>query len=260
MLFRSPATGAIARTATNVKNGGRTPVAGMVHAVTLLLILFFFAPLAKLIPLACLAGILVVVAYHMSEWHSFIGLLRGPRTDILVLLTTFFLTVLIDLTVAIEVGMVLSAFLFMHRMSTLTKIRLVNHSGLTDEDEDQSGEEVLRKLPDEVDLYEIKGPLFFGVAQEFEETMRIVARKPKIQIIELSHVPVIDATGLHALKSLYEDCKKRNIQIILSNVKPYPLDIILRSGLHGLIGKENIVDNLDKAIGRSRELLALSDK
>ena len=250
-----PATGAIARTATNIKNGGRTPIAGIVHSITLLLILFFFARWAKLIPLACLAGILVVVAYHMSEWHSFIALLRGPRTDILVLLATFFLTVLIDLTVAIEVGMVLSAFLFMHRMSSLTKIRLVNQAGLGDEDDNETGDEVPPVLPEGVDLYEIRGPLFFGVAQEFEETMRIVARKPKIQIIELSHVPTIDATGLHALKSLYEDCKKRNIQIVLSNVKPYPFDIIKRSGLYDLIGKENIADNLNSAIGRSKELL-----
>ncbi len=252
-----PATGAIARTATNVKNGGRTPVAGIVHSITLLLILFIFAPWAKLIPLSCLAGILVVVAYHMSEWHSFVVLLKGPRTDVIVLVSTFLLTVVIDLTVAIEVGMVLSAFLFMYRMSTVAQVKLVG-TDFNDEDLIGNGEEILPKLPDGIDMYDVRGPLFFGVAQEFEETMRIVSRKPKVQIIRLSHVPVIDATGLHVLKSLFEDCRKRGVRLVLACVNPQPLNAIKRSGLYDLIGKENIVFNLTQAVKRSKELLVIS--
>ncbi len=252
-----PATGAIARTATNIKNGGRTPVAGIIHSITLLLILFIFAPWAKLIPLSCLAGILVVVAYHMSEWRSFVALLKGPRTDVIVLASTFLLTVVIDLTVAIEVGMVLSAFLFMYHMSMAAQVRLVG-ADFNDEDQDSNDNEILPKLPDGIDMYDVRGPLFFGVAQEFEETMRIISRKPKVQIIRLSHVPMIDATGLHVLKSLCEDCRKRNIHIVLAGMNPQLFKALKRSGLHSLIGKENIIGNLTQAVKRSKDLLVLS--
>ncbi|MBI4432997.1 MAG: sulfate permease [Candidatus Omnitrophica bacterium] len=244
-----PATGAIARTATNIKNGGRTPVAGIIHSITLLLILFLFAPWAKLIPLACLAGILVVVAYHMSEWRSFAALLKGPRTDVIVLVSTFLLTVVIDLTVAIEVGIVLSAFLFMYRMSTATQVRSEDQNGQEDE--------ILPKLPEGIQMYDVRGPLFFGVAQEFEETMRIIAKKPKVQILRLTHVPVVDATGLHVLKSLFEDCQKRNTRLILTGANRQLLEEFERSGLDRGIGKENITRNLHQAIERAKSLIVI---
>ena len=252
-----PATGAIARTATNIKNGGRTPIAGMIHAITLLFILLFLGQWAKWIPLSCLAGILAVVAFHMSEWHSFVSLLRGPRSDVAVLLATFILTVVVDLTVAIEIGMVLSAFLFMHRMSLVTQVRAVADNS----EERGDGKEELKpvRLPPGVEMYEINGPLFFGSAQQFEETMRQVSQKAKVQILRLRHVPAIDASGLYALEQLYKDCRKRHVDLVLSGVHSQPLQILKSSGLYNTIGSRNIVAGVHQAISRAEELVKSGD-
>jgi len=194
-----PATGAIARTATNVKNGGRTPVAGMVHALTLLLITLFFGRWAALIPLSCLAAILVVVSYHMSEWRTFRSELTAPKSDVVVLLATFILTVIVDLTVAIEVGMVLAAFLFMRRMAEVTNISIVTRELADADGEEEADPNAVRdrSVPNGVEVFEINGPFFFGAAEQFKDTLNQVARKPKVLIIRLRDVPAIDATGLH---------------------------------------------------------------
>ncbi|RLD42486.1 MAG: sodium-independent anion transporter, partial [Bacteroidetes bacterium] len=206
-----PATGAIARTATNVKNGGRTPIAGMVHAITLLLIMLFLGSWAKLIPMSCLAGILMVIAYNMSEWRSFISILRSSYFDILVLLSTFLLTVFVDLTVAIEVGVVLSALLFMKRMSQFTEKRINN---VIDSDliEDYS------KLPKGLNIYEISGPLFFASATKYSGIIEEIGLKSKILIIRMRHVPFIDNTGLHNLIETLKILRKEKIIVILSGV------------------------------------------
>ena len=250
-----PATGAIARTATNIKNGGRTPVAGMVHAVTLLLILYFAGKWAKLIPLSCLAGILVIVSYHMSEWRSFISLLRGPKSDVVILLITFLLTVLVDLTVAIEIGMVLSAFLFMRRMSLATRfLRVTNGGASSQTDEESLASHV--EAPEGVEIYEIEGPLFFGVSHQFEEAMRTVAKKPKVQILLLRYVPVIDATGLHSLRQFYKKCKAGRIQLLLSGVHSQPLKALKSSGLYDEIGSENIFPHIEDAVQYARQYVS----
>jgi SulP family sulfate permease len=249
-----PATGAIARTATNVKNGGKTPVSGIVHALTLLLILLFFAKWAKLIPLACLAGILAVVSYHMSEWRSFVSLLKGPKSDVLVLLATFLLTVLIDLTAAIEIGMVLSAFLFMHRMSTMTQFRILE-TEVEQERIDRKESDPKLKIPSGVEVYEINGPFFFGVAHDFEETLRVISKKPKVQVLRLRHVPFMDATGLHALKQFYDRCQKREVKLVLSGVQPQPLRVLQESGFYDSIGSENVLTDIQQALRRAQVML-----
>src|SRR5450432_1796784 len=213
-----PATGAIARTATNVKNGGRTPVAGIVHAITLLLIMLFVGKWASLIPMATLAGILVVIAYNMSEWENFISVLKGPRSDVAVLLTTFFLTVIIDLTVAIEIGMVLAVFLFMRKM-----IKFSNVSVLTSQIDDQSDETDKGaisnyEIPKDVEVFEIKGPLFFGAAYKFKDSIRFIERTPKVLIIRMHLVPIIDATGIHVLEEVIKETYKNGTKIILSGI------------------------------------------
>ncbi len=250
-----PATGAIARTATNIKNGGRTPVAGIIHSLTLFLILVCLGRWAKLIPLACLAGILVVVSYHMSEWRSFVSLLKGPKSDVVVLAVTFLLTVLVDLTVAIEIGMVLSAFLFMHRMSSVTKFHMIE-SEVEEERIDQKESVPKIKIPKDVEVYEINGPFFFGVSHEFEEALRVVSKKPKVQILRLRHVPVMDATGLHALKQFHERCRHRNIRLVLSGIHSQPFKVLKESGLYDSIGRENVVTNIQHAVARAHQLLS----
>jgi SulP family sulfate permease len=207
-----PATGAIARTATNVKNGGRTPVAGIVHAITLLAIMLLVAPLAGKIPLACLAGILVVVAYNMSEWRGFVSALKGNRYDVVVLLATFFITVIFDLVLAIEVGMVLAAFLFMKRMSDTVQL-----AEMTPE---QPGEDMgmaaRQGIPKGVLVYEINGPLFFGAAQMFASTLRQIGDKHKVLILQMRNVPLIDATGLHRIRDIVDTMERRNVQVLIA--------------------------------------------
>jgi SulP family sulfate permease len=204
-----PATGAIARTATNVKNGGRTPVAGIVHAVTLLLIMLFVGKWASLIPMATLAGILVVIAYNMSEWENFISVLKGPRSDVAVLLTTFFLTVIIDLTVAIEIEMVLAVFLFMRKMIKFSNVSILTNQ--VDDQVDDFDKEATSNytIPKDVEVFEITGALFFGAAYKFKDAIKIIERTPKVLIIRMRHVPIIDATGVHVLKEVYKDMKQK---------------------------------------------------
>lgn len=253
-----PATGAIARTATNVKNGGRTPVAGVTHAVVLLLIMLFIGKWAALIPMATLAGILVVVAYNMSEWESFVSVLKGPGSDVAVLLTTFFLTVVIDLTVAIEIGMVLAAFLFMRKM-----IKFSDVSILTKEIDDPSGTGRDKdgignfSIPANVEVFEITGPLFFGAAHKFKDAMKFIEKPPRVLIIRMRQVPIIDATGIKTLEEVYKESKHRGTKLILSEVHSVQVMKELQEArLVFTIGKANITGSLVDAIARSRDILA----
>lgn len=215
-----PATGAIARTMTNINNGGRSPIAGIVHAIVLLLILLFLMPLAKYIPMACLAGVLVIVSYNMSGWRVFKGLLKNPKADVVVLLITFFLTVIFDLTVAIEVGLVIACVLFMKRVMETTQISVITDEIDPNKESDLEVHEEHLIIPNGVEVYEINGPYFFGIATKFEEIMASLGDRPKIRIIRMRKVPFIDSTGIHNLTTLCEMSQKENIHIILSGVNP----------------------------------------
>ena len=240
-----PATGAIARTATNIKNGGRTPIAGIIHAICLFIILLFAGKWAAYIPLATLAGILVLVAYHMSEWQNFLSVLKGPRSDAAVLVSTFLLTVLIDLTVAIEVGMVLAAFLFMRKMIQFSEVKKFTQ----DTEPDAKDEDDKIQLPAGVEVFEIKGPLFFGAAYKFKDAMRQIEKNPKVLIVRMRSVPVIDATGIQVLKSVVADAKRNGILIILSELQSRQVMQALEdSGLQSEVGKENITASLVEAV------------
>ena len=252
-----PATGAIARTATNIKNGGRTPVAGIIHALTLLLITLFFGKWAALIPMATLGGILVVVAYNMSEWRTFRAELRAPKSDVAVLLTTFLLTVIVDLTVAIEVGMVLSAFLFIRRMAEVTNVTMVTREMADASEADDAGAaEMARKLPAGVALYEINGPFFFGAAERFKEVLNRVSGSPRVLVVRLQHVPAIDSTGLHALRELAHGRLSGGTKLVLAEVHEQPMIALTNSGLLNVIGAENVFDSLDAALERAKELVS----
>ncbi|PYO35263.1 MAG: sodium-independent anion transporter [Gemmatimonadetes bacterium] len=255
-----PATGAIARTATNVKNGGRTPVAGMTHAGTLLLITLFFGHWVGLVPLATLAAILVVVAFHMSEWRTFGAEFRAPKSDVAVLLTTFLLTVLVDLTVAIEVGMVLAAFLFMRRMAEVTNINVFTHEFTDPKDDFESDPNAVRRraVPDGVQVYEISGPFFFGAAEMFKDRVGRIAGKPKVLILRMRHVPAIDSTGLHALRDLVRRSRQEGTLVVLADVHAQPIVALERSGFLDEIGEDNLTGNIDDALNRAREYLGLA--
>ncbi|MCL6097449.1 MAG: SulP family inorganic anion transporter [Bacteroidetes bacterium] len=253
-----PVTGAIARTVTNIKNGGRTPVAGIIHAIVLLLILLFFGKLANLIPMGTLAAILVIVAYNMSEWHAFKGLLKSPRSDVVVLLTTFFLTVIFDLTIAIEIGMVLAVLLFMRRMAMVTNVGIVTREFKEEEEEPADPNAIFKKnIPQGVEVYEVNGPFFFGAASKFKDAMREVEDPPKVRIIRMRNVPAIDATGIQLLKELHHDSKKEGTAIIFSGVHAQPLFAFTQAGLLDVFGEENILGNIDDALDRAREILGL---
>lgn len=250
-----PATGAIARTASNVKNGGTTPLAGIVHALTLMLVLLFFGKLAGLIPMATLAGILLVVAYNMSEWRLFVKLFRGPRSDILVLVTTFLLTVLIDLTVAIQVGVVLAALLFMRRMADVTQVGYVTQL-LDDEDEKEDPNHIgARVVPLGVEVFEINGPFFFGAAEKFKDAIAQVEARPKVLVLRLRSVLSLDATGLTALEEVYSRTRKEGTQLVLSGVHAQPLSVMQRSGFLDRVGEDNIFSDIDDALTRARQML-----
>jgi sulfate permease, SulP family len=251
-----PATGAIARTATNVKNGGRTPVAGMVHAITLLFIMLFIGKWASLIPMATLAGILVIVAYNMSEWRSFLSVLKGPRTDVAVLLTTFLLTVLVDLTVAIEVGMVLAAFLFMRNMIKFSNVNMLTKE-IDDEGETADPGAIGNySIPAHVEVYEISGPLFFGAAYKFRDAMRFIEKPPRVLIIRMRKVPIIDATGIKTLEEVFKDSRHRGTRLILSGVEsPQVQQELKDSRLLFKIGKANVTDTFKEALDRSKVIL-----
>jgi SulP family sulfate permease len=246
-----PATGAIARTATNVRNNGRTPIAGIVHALTLLLIMLFFGKWAILIPMPCLAGILIVVAYNMSEMKSFFSILKGSKYDVFILVTTFILTVFVDLTVAIEVGVVLSSLLFMQRMSKVSKIIPIESESHTLEN--------YAHIPKGVEIFEISGPFFFAAARRYEETLKEINHTSKVVIIRMRHVPFIDGTGLQNLKQTIKDLKSRRIQIVLSGVQPEVLEELGKGGIRELIGAANITANFDLALIRTEFILKKHD-
>lgn len=253
-----PATGAIARTAINIKNGGRTPVAGIVHAVTLFLIVLFFKHWASMIPMACLAAILVVVSYNMSEWRTFRALLRSPRSDVLVLFTTFGLTVLVDLTVAIEVGMIAAALLFMRRMAQLTNVKSITQDMQNRVSKKDDPMAIDKKIvPEGVEVFEVSGPLFFGAAYKFEEAMADFHEKQKVLIIRIRNVSTIDSTALHVLEQVHKNCQKKNIAFIVSGVHTQPLAAMEESGLMDKIGRENLHPDIDLALNRAHEILGL---
>lgn len=250
-----PATGAIARTMTNINNGGRTPVAGMIHAVVLLLILLFLMPLAQFIPMACLAGVLVVVSYNMSGWRTFKALLKNPKSDVIVLLITFFLTVIFDLTVAIGVGLLLACILFMRRVMETTEISVIkNEIKVQDESGIHSYDEGLT-IPKGVEVYEINGPYFFGVATQFEELMDEFRDKSKVRIIRMRKVPFIDSTGIHNLANLCEMSSKRKITVVLSGVNPKVHSALQKANFYNILGEKNICPDINVALARANELL-----
>lgn len=248
-----PATGAIARTATNIKNGGRTPIAGMVHAITLLLIMLFFGRWAKLIPMSCLAGVLIVVAYNMSEWKTFLSILKNSWFDKLVLLTTFFLTVLVDLTIAIEVGVVLSALLFMKRMSD-TSLEAINREVDSDVLDDYS------KLSKCISVYEISGPFFFASAKEYVEVLKSTGSKSKVLIIRMRHVPFIDATGIQNFKSAIGQLLHNGTRIILSGVSAGVRAELNRGGITQMIGEDHIYDAFEAAVTGAETIISTLKK
>jgi SulP family sulfate permease len=251
-----PATGAIARTATNIKSGGRTPFSSIIHAITLLLIMLFFGRWAALIPMPALAAILIFVAYNMSEYHAFLNLLRSPKSDVAVLLVTFFLTVLIDLTVAIQAGVVLAAFLFMQRMSNVAQVNSITDD-LRDEEENPDDPRAISKrvAPPGVEVFEVFGSLFFGAIERFKNAMPRVEKAPKVLIIRMRMVPAIDATGLRALEDVLERTRREGGMLVLSGVAEQPLRAMEQSGFLEKIGRENVTDNIDAALQRARDIL-----
>ena len=249
-----PATGAIARTMTNINNGGRTPVAGMIHAVVLLLILLFLMPLARFIPMACLAGVLVVVSYNMSGWRSFTALLKNPKSDVIVLLITFFLTVIFDLTVAIAVGLLLACLLFIKRIMETTEITAIKEE-IHVEDEAGIMHDESITIPDGVEVYEINGPYFFGVATQFEELMSEFRDKSKVRVIRMRKVPFIDSTGIHNLSNFCEMSFKNKIVVVLSGVNPQVHSALHKAGFYDLVGEKNICPNINVALSRAEEIM-----
>lgn len=243
-----PATGAIARTATNIKNGGRTPIAGIIHAIVILLIFLFCGKWAGLIPMPTLAGILIVVAYTMSEWKLFKKLLRSPRGDVLVLFLTFGLTVLVDLTVAIEVGVILAAFMFMHRMADIMHIDVVDEPG-SDRPQEYQG------VPDGVEIFEINGPFFFGAVDKFRDTIASIKKMPQVLILRMSAVPSVDATAVSALESLIKSSKADGVKIIFAGVNQRVFKVLSKSGIVERIGIENILADVSLALAQSIVLI-----
>lgn len=250
-----PATGAIARTMTNINNGGKSPVAGIIHAVVLFLILLFLMPLAQYIPMACLAGVLVVVSYNMSEWRTFRALLKNPKSDITVLLITFFLTVIFDLTIAIEVGLVIACLLFMRRVAETTEISVITDEINPNQELDIAVNEESLMVPKGVEVYEINGPYFFGIANKFEEQMLQLGDRPKVRIIRMRKVPFIDSTGIHNLTNLCKMSKKERITIVLSGVNEKVHHVLEKSGFYELLGEENICENINVAIDRANQII-----
>jgi SulP family sulfate permease len=249
-----PATGAIARTATNIKNGGRSPIAGITHAIFLLLIMLALGKYALLIPMPVLAAVLIVVSYNMSGWRLFKGIIKTSKEDAGVLLLTLFLSVIFDLTIAVYSGMILATFLFMRRMSLVSNVNLVTDDYNETDDPNSINK---RNVPKNVEVYEVSGPFFFGAANKFREQIEQIGKKPKILIIRMRAVPTIDATGINMLETLYKDNKKKGVQLILSGVHHNPYMVMLRTGLAELIGEENILGNIDDALDRAREILGI---
>jgi sulfate permease, SulP family len=250
-----PATGAIARTMTNIRNGGKTPVAGMIHAIVLLLILLFFGKWAKLIPMSCLAGILVIVAYNMSEWRSFKDLFRNSKSEVAVLLTTFFLTVIIDLTVAIQFGLLLAVFLFLKRVIETTDVEVLS-AEVEDEKSEMFDTGEMLEIPEGVEVFEVRGPFFFGVANKFEEAEKQTSKLPEIRIIRLRRVPFIDSTGINNLRSFIRKAQKAGVKIILSGANPKVRETLLNNGIHDLVGIEQICPDIQSSLERAMQMLS----
>ena len=250
-----PATGAIARTMTNINNGGRTPVAGIAHAIVLALIYLFLMPLVKFIPMACLAGILVVVSYNMSEWRSFKAILKNPKSDIIVLLVTFFLTVIFDLTIAIEVGVLIACLLCMKRMAETTNVSVLSDEIDPNADSDVQGNLDHLTIPEGVKVYEINGPYFFGIGNKFEEMMGDMGGRAKVRIIRMRKVPFIDSTGVHNLSNMCKMCSQMGVKVVLSGVNPKVMKVIEDAGMDDVVGKENICSHINLALKRAEEIL-----
>lgn len=251
-----PVTGAIARTMTNINNGGRTPLAGMIHAVVLLLFLLFLGPLLDYIPMAVLAGVLIVVSYNMSGWRSIVSVAKGPRGDFIIMLVTFLLTVIVDLTVAIELGMLISMVIFMKRMAESTRITVAKDILTPDaEGTPVHLQNESLQIPKGVEVYEIEGPYFFGIANRFEEIMRNLGDNPKVRILRLRQVPFMDSTAVNNLHMLHNGLKKNSITLVLSGVQSAVLDTLKATGLMELIGPENVKPNIHEAIARAEELM-----
>lgn len=252
-----PATGAIARTMANINNGGKTPVAGIVHAIVLLLILLFLMPLAQYIPMGCLAGVLVIVSYNMSGWRTFKALMKNPKSDVTVLLITFFLTVIFDLTIAIEFGLVIACVLFMRRVMETTEISVIQNEIDPSKETDMTLAEEHLIIPEKVEVYEINGPYFFGIATKFEEMMSLSGERPrpKVRIVRMRKVPFIDSTGIHNLENLCLMSQKEHITIVLSGVNEKVHKVLEKSGFYELLGKDNICPNINVALERAKELV-----
>ena len=255
-----PATGAIARTMTNINNGGRTPIAGIVHAAVLLLIFLFLMPLAQYIPMACLAGVLVIVSYNMSGWRSFFSILKNPKSDVIVLWVTFLLTVIFDLTIAIEVGLICACLLFMRRMAETTDVKVISDE-INPEEEDsdfQLGNLEHLSIPAGVEVYEINGPYFFGAGNRFEEIMGALRHQrqlPKVRIIRMRKVPFVDSTGIHNLTNLCLMSQGEGIQVVLSGVNEKVQTVLHRAGFDKMLGEENICSHINIALERAKQLL-----
>ena len=253
-----PATGAIARTMTNINNGGRTPVAGIIHAVVLLLIFLFLMPLAQYIPMACLAGVLVIVSYNMSGWRSFLSIMKNPKSDVIVLWVTFLLTVILDLTIAIEVGLICACLLFMRRMAETTDVKVISDEINPEEEESdfQLGNLEHLTIPEGVEVYEINGPYFFGAGNKFEEIMGALRhRRPRVRIIRMRKVPFVDSTGIHNLTNLCMMSQGEGIQVVLSGVNPQVQAVLHKAGFDTLLGEENICSHINLALERAKQLL-----
>lgn len=250
-----PCTGAIARTMTNINNGGRTPVAGLIHALVLLVIFLVLMPLAAYIPMACLAGVLVIVSYNMSGWRTFIQLFKNPKSDVIVLMMTFLLTVIFDLTIAIEVGLLVACLLFMKRMAESTQIKVIADEIDPNDETDAEVHEEALTIPEGVEVYEINGPYFFGIANRFEELMAELDNHPKVRIIRMRRVPFIDSTGIHNLQNLCEISHREGTHIVLSGVTPNVYSVLEHNGFCHLLGKDHICPNINVALERAEMIV-----
>ncbi|MCI7082332.1 MAG: sulfate permease [Paraprevotella sp.] len=250
-----PCTGAIARTMTNINNGGRTPMAGIFHAIVLLIIFLALMPLAAYIPMACLAGVLVIVSYGMSGWRTFVQMMRNPKSDITVLLITFFLTVIFDLTVAIEVGLLIACLLFMRRMAETTQIKVIAGEIDPNEETDAEVHEEHLLIPKGVEVYEINGPYFFGIASKFDDIMVNLEKRPKVRIIRMRRVPFIDSTGMHNLQNLCQMSHREGIHIVLSGVQPKVYSVLENNGFCEMLGKDHICPNINVALKKAEDIV-----
>ena len=250
-----PCTGAIARTMTNINNGGRTPMAGIFHAIVLLIIFLALMPLAAYIPMACLAGVLVIVSYGMSGCRTCVQMMRNPKSDITVLLITFFLTVIFDLTVAIEVGLLIACLLFMRRMAETTQIKVIAGEIDPNEETDAEVHEEHLVIPKGVEVYEINGPYFFGIASKFDDIMVNLEKRPKVRIIRMRRVPFIDSTGMHNLQNLCQMSHREGIHIVLSGVQPKVYSVLENNGFCEMLGKDHICPNINVALKKAEEIV-----